>query len=170
MINDDKNIAMFDQGFFGTAQSMIEKIMNRKFYGIFLSYYKKDKKRFGLFDYQKSNFRDLQIFFESLYTSPQGSVKNINSKHSFVFDKKGQSQKAFNCINKVFEGIFSFISDFNYIYSIKKNSTKFKINKEITHFADTLFGLFKENKLVISPKIKKIFFHENIFVKKKKIL
>ena len=168
MLNNEKNIAMFDQGFFGTTQSMIEKIMNRKFYGIFLSYYKKDKKRFGLFDYQNSNFRDLQVFFESLYTSLKGSVKNINSKHSFVFNKKDQSQRVSASRDKVFDGIFSFITDFNHIYSIKHNSVKLKINKEIINLADTLFGLFKEHKLIISPKIKKIFFHENIFVKKKK--
>ena len=67
--------------------------MNRKFYGIFLSYYKKDKKRFGLFDYQKSNFRDLQIFFESLYTSPQGSVKILIPNIVLFLIKKDKVKK-----------------------------------------------------------------------------
>ena len=168
MIKKNENIAMFDQGFFGTTQSMIEKIMNRKFYGIFLSYYKKDKKRFGLFDYKSSNFKKLQIFFESLYTSPEGSVKNINSKNNFIFNKKEKSQRDFNNRDKVFSGIFEFISDFNYIFPLKNNLVDIELNKDITDLADTLFGLFKDNSLLISPEIKQIFFHENTFVKKKK--
>ena len=161
---------MFDQGFFGTTQSMIEKIMNRKFYGVFLSYYKYDKKRFGLFNYRKSNFRDFQIFFESLYTAPQGSVKNISSKNKFVFNKIEKNQKDFRNRNKLFEGVFNLISDFNYIYPLKSKHQKLKINKDIINLADTLFVIFREHKFFISPNIKKVFSHENTFVKEKKYI
>ena len=103
-----------------------------------------------------------------MYTSPEGSVKNINSKNNFIFNKKEKSQRDFNNRDKVFSGIFEFISDFNYIFPLKNNLVDIELNKDITDLADTLFGLFKDNSLLISPEIKQIFFHENTFVKKKK--
>ena len=160
-------IAFVDQGFYGTSQKSIEKIFNRKFFGIYVCLKDKDYYKKCLFDFKNSYFYNHQIFFESLFTGPKGSVININRKGNFIFQKKFKNQKKFDDKRVIFSGMLDFIKDLNKIVNINYHTDNIFLENDCKEIADCLFGLMKKNKKNLSNKILNTFYHDNQFVKKK---
>ena len=160
-------VAFVDQGFYGTSQNSIEKIFNKFFFGIYLCLEKKNYYRKSLFEFKNSHFYNDQIFFESLFTGPKGSVKNINKKGNFIYQKKFKNQKKFAKKRAIFSGMIDFIKDFNKIVNINYHTNNIFLEDNCKEISDCLFGLMKKNKKNLSNKILNTFYHDNQFVKKK---
>jgi hypothetical protein len=160
-----RRIAFVDQGHVCTVQKNVEKIMKKKYLGFYFYSSNKSKNYFGCFDLKNSFFSLHQIFFESLFTAPHGTVKFIKNGRPF-FDKIYKNQKKnFNIKNKIVFGIKSFIKEF---YNEYKNNNFFKNfakDQSLRNFSDFIFGQFVVNNKIISKSITNSFYHDNKYVK-----
>jgi predicted HAD superfamily hydrolase len=167
LIQNKKRIAFVDQGVFGTSQKNIERITNKIFFGIYVTYYKKNNKfNFSCFDFENSHFARNQIFFESLYTSPEGCFDFIDINNKKIFKKKQANQLLFSKKKKIFEGIKLFIFDFiKTCPSSLDNKILYEIfnNDEFKLLSDLTFGYLKINKKNISRDALNSFCHDNSF-------
>ncbi len=163
----NKKTLIVDQGYHGSVQKYLEKIMKQKYYGLYICHYLPSQKIQSFIDYDYSYFRKHQIFFESVFTAPHGTVIDINKYQNFIYEKRQKNQKLFNLKKLIFKGMFDFSLEYIKLLNIKKNLTKIQYKKDCTHLSDFMFGGSLSNKKIIDVKILKSFYHDNFFVKNK---
>ncbi len=159
-----EKIAMVDQGFNATVQFNIQKIMKRKFIGLYLCAKKENnpyniKTIEGFYNYGTSFFCKKTYFFESVFTSPEGSHIRFDSYKKLLFDKKKNNQKKFHYKKNIFNGILEFAND---MLDIMPRIEDIETDSEMP---DNIFGLLGTSDLIISNNIKKTFFLDNQFVR-----
>lgn len=157
--------AFIDQGFMGTAQTKIEKILNRNFYGIYYCNYKKKNNIFSCYQYKNSNFYNNQIFFECIYTAPHGSLIDFGQKNNPILSSKSINENNFQNKNEIFEGDLDLTRDFLNMVNIKKEILMISNDRDFKKICDLMFGLTNINSINCSKKILNAFYHENFFVK-----
>ena len=150
-------VAFVDQGFYGTSQNSIEKILNKFFFGIYFCLEKKNYYRKSLFEFKNSHFYNDQIFFESLFTGPNGSVNNINKKFNFIYQKKLKNQKKFAKKRAIFSGMIDFIKDFNKKININYHTNNIFLEDNCKEISDCLFGLMKKIKKIFQTRFSTLF-------------
>ncbi len=160
--NPRTKFAMSDQGFFGSAQDSIEKILGVKIFGLYLaSAHPKPKKNFykiGFYHYPKSNFKTLNHISETFLTSPEGTYLYHNGKN-FIKDKKMKNQKNFEFKKLMFLGVKNFFND---IIKLDKKVLNRKLNSK---FSDQIFGLISKDLFKIKKKIISTFYFDNRYVR-----
>ena len=166
LIKKEDRIAISDQGFYGTVQHSIEKILKRKFFGYYLCSYKTitNNKRVikGCYDYNSSNFKKMNFMFETVFTAPYGTyLKSCNNK-KFTNDKKMTNQKNFRNKELIVEGIKKFLNDLENSKLI--NSKELILNSD---FSDSIFSLLNSNVFRFSSKISESFYFDNNYVGRK---
>ena len=166
-ITKNKKVLFVDQGFYGSCQGYIEKILNKKFYGAYVCYYKNNIRNKGLYDFNDSFFKKDQIIFESFFTAPHGSIRDIKKNRVFLTDKKQQNQKKFKVKEKIFKGVINFINDYKKFINLNLSTKSIFFCENSKNLSDFMFGEIKKNKKNISKNIFNSFNHDNLFVKKK---
>jgi predicted HAD superfamily hydrolase len=166
IVSCKKKIAFVDQGHVCSVQKGIEKIMKKKYLGFYFYSSSKSKNYFGCFDLKKSFFSKHQIFFESLFTAPHGTVKSLKNNMP-VFEKIYTNQKkiCFDIKIKIIMGIKKFIIDF---YNENKNNHflyNFANDQSLRNFSDFMFSQFIVNNSIVSKSITNSFYHDNTYVK-----
>ena len=160
--NSKKNFAISDQGFFGSVQNSIEKILNLKIFGLYLACAHQSKKKnffkIGFYNYPKSYFKSLNHISETFLTAPEGTYLYHNGK-KFVKDKKMKNQKNFKVKELMFLGVKEFFNDM--VKLDKKIITK-KLNSK---FSDQVFGLISKELFSIDKKILNTFYFDNRYVR-----
>ena len=101
----------------------------------------------------------MNYFFESVFTSPEGSHVKFNNKGKVIFDKKKNNQKIFNYKKSIFNGTIQFTND---MLDIIPRINDFELDSEMP---DSLFGLLGSSDIVISEDIKKTFYLDNQYVR-----
>ena len=166
IIKKKDRIAISDQGFYGTVQHSIEKILKRQFFGYYLCSYKNitNNKRVikGCYDYNNSNFKKMNFMFETVFTAPYGTYLKSCANKKFTNDKKMTNQKNFRNKELIIEGIKNFLNDLENSKLI--NSRKLIIN---TDFSDNVFSLLNLNVFRFSSKISKSLYFDNNYVGRK---
>ena len=163
IIKKKERIIICDQGFNGSVQSALEKILNIRFYGIYMSIKKKLSKidrstKLGFYNYN-GNFRNLNHIFESVFTAPHGAYIKFDGKKNFFLGKKMSNQKFFNTKRKIFSGVKTYFNDMAKL-ELDIDNIDIKNN-----FPDEIFGLMKQNKILIDQKILKSFYFDNSYVR-----
>ena len=166
-LTKNKKVLFVDQGFYGSCQGYIEKILNKKFYGAYVCYYKNNIRNKGLYDFNDSFFKKDQIIFESFFTAPHGSIRDIKKNQVFLMDKTQQNQKKFKVKEKIFKGVINFINDYKKFIHLNSSTKSIFFCENSKKLSDFMFGEIKKNKKNISKNILNSFNHDNLFVKKK---
>ena len=160
-----KRIAFVDQGHVCTVQKSIEKIIKKKYLGFYFYSSNKSKNYYGCFDFKNSFFCKHQIFFESLFTAPHGTIKFLE-KDKPVFDKIYKNQKKyFKVKTKIVLGIKNFFNEFYKEYKDNYFFNNFAKDQSLRNFSDFMFGQFIINNRIISKSITNSFYHDNSYVK-----
>ncbi len=158
----DDRIVMVDNGIHGTAQSCLEKIMNRNFVGNYLLIDKSNPYNLDIssfYDYDDNYIKGVFILLESVLTSPVGTYIKCGKNGQFVNDKIKHNQILFDKKIKVFRGIKLFILDMvGDLLTIKG----LKLNNKLPDF---IFNLLESTGIVIKGDIQKTFYFDNQFVK-----
>ena len=163
IIKKGEKIILCDQGFNGSVQTSLEKIMNLKFYGVYMSIKDRLKKannsfKIGFYEYS-GNFRSLNHVFESVFTAPHGTFIKFDGKKKFYMDKKMSNQKLFKIKRKIFSGVRAYFND-----AIKLQPNIDNLNFK-NNFPDQVFGLIKQNQILIDHKLLKSFYFDNTYVR-----
>ena len=163
IIKKKERIIICDQGFNGSVQTALEKILDIRFYGIYMSIKKKLRKidrskKIGFYNYN-GNFRTLNHIFESVFTAPHGAYIKFDGKKNFFLGKKMSNQKFFNIKKKIFSGIKIYFNDMAKL-ELDIDNLDLKNN-----FPDKIFGLMKQNQILIDQKMLKSFYFDNSYVR-----
>jgi len=157
-------IALSDQGFFGSVQDSLQKILNIKFYGLYLSSAigQNNKRSFkkGFYNYPDSNFQKFNHISETFLTAPEGAYLYFDGK-KFFNDKKFKNQNNFKLKKLMFNGVQMFFKDF---IKIDKDVLDTNLNNE---FSDEVFGMIPKEIFKIDKKILKTFYFDNSYVREK---
>lgn len=166
-IKDYSHIYMVDSGYQGSTQYFLEKTYNLNIKGKYITYKEntklKDAK--GYLDFNKSNFKNNIIFFESVFTDSVGTYIDIKDGN-FINELPTLNQYFFKEKKMIINGIKSFIRDM------------LSYNIEYTYIScktpDHIFNLMCTNNYVKKSELFDTFFHDNLysrnFIKKIKIL
>ena len=163
IIKKGEKIILCDQGFNGSVQTSLEKIMNLKFYGVYMSIKDRLKKantsfKIGFYEYS-GNFRSLNHVFESVFTAPHGTFIKFDGNKKFYMDRKMSNQKLFKIKRKIFSGVRAYFND-----AIKLQPNIDNLNFK-NNFPDQVFGLIKQNQILIDHKLLKSFYFDNSYVR-----
>jgi hypothetical protein len=160
---EDDNVVMVDHGIYGTAQSCLEKIMNRKFIGNYMCINKNSNPNNlsnidSFYNYDTNHFKNFIIFVESIFTAPEGTYIKCDENGKFINDKEWSNQLIFDKKISVFNGIKLFIFDMmGDLLTVKG----LKLNNRLPDF---IFTLLESPDIVIEDSIRKTFYHDNQFV------
>jgi len=164
IIKKKERIIICDQGFNGSVQSALEKILDTRFYGVYMSVKEKLRKterssKIGFYNYN-GNFRSLNHIFESVFTAPHGTYIKFDGKKFFYMDKKMSNQKFFNTKKKIFSGVKTYFND---MLKLEPDIDSLDLKN---NFPDQIFGLMKQNQIQVDQKILKSFYFDNNYVRK----
>ena len=115
-------------------------------------------KKIGFYKYN-GNFRSLNHIFESVFTAPHGVYIKFDGKKNFFFGKKMSNQKFFNIKKKIFSGVKIYFNDMAKL-ELDIDNLDLKNN-----FPDKIFGLMKQNQILIDQKLLKSFYFDNSYVR-----
>ena len=156
IIGECKNLYMIDSGYQGTTQYYLEKTFDLDLKGRYMTYKGNIdlKNTKGFYDFEKCNFKDNIIFFESVFTDRVGTYIDIIDDE-FVNEDDTENQKYFNHKIKIVEGIKNFVND------VLNNNLNYSISPET---ADNIFNLMCSKDYIKNELLFESFFHDNNYV------
>jgi hypothetical protein len=157
-IGECKNVYMVDSGYQGTTQYYLQKTFDLDLKGRYMTYKGNInlKNTKGFYDFEKCNFKNNIIFFESVFTDKIGTYIDIINDE-FINENNTENEKYFNDKIKIVEGIKNFVND--------------TLNKDINYiispeFSDNIFNLMCSKDYVKNELLFESFFHDNNYVGK----
>ena len=157
-IGKSKNVYMVDSGYQGTTQYYLQKTFDLELKGRYMTYKGNIdlKNTKGFYDFEKCNFKNNIIFFESVFTDKVGTyIDIVNDK--FVNEDDTQNQKYFSDKIKIVEGIKNFVKDI-----LSTNVSEYDISQETP---DTIFNLMCTKDYIKNELLFESFFHDNNYVR-----
>lgn len=153
-----KNVYMVDSGYQGTTQYYLQKTFDLDLKGRYMTYKGNIdlKNTKGFYDFEKCNFKNNIIFFESVFTDKVGTYIDIVDG-KFVNEDNTQNQKYFNDKIKIVQGIKNFVNDMLF-----NNMNDYDVSQEIS---DNIFNLMCTNDYIKNELLFESFFHDNIYVR-----
>jgi len=157
-IGKSKNVYMVDSGYQGTTQYYLQKTFDLDLKGRYMTYkgniYLKNTK--GFYDFEKCNFKNNIIFFESVFTDKVGTYIDIVNDE-FINENDTENQKYFSDKIKIVEGIKNFVKDI-----LSTNVSEYDISQETP---DTIFNLMCTKDYIKNELLFESFFHDNNYVR-----
>lgn len=157
-IGECKNLYMIDSGYQGTTQYYLEKTFDLDLKGRYMTYKGNIdlKNTKGFYDFEKCNFKDNIIFFESVFTDKVGTYIDIVD-NKFVNEDTTQNQVYFNDKIKIVEGVKNFVKNM-----LSSDVTDCNISQEIP---DDIFNLMCTKDYIKNELLFESFFHDNNYVR-----
>ena len=157
-IEDSKKIIMVDSGFQATTQYYLQKTFGLNFSGRYITYKGNIplENTKGFLDFEKTNFKNNIIFFESVFTDSVGSFVDIKDGN-FICEDLDKSTNFFIEKTKIVSGIKMFINDMQTIEYNCSNSYEF--------FVDKNFDLMCREGFIKNETLFDIFFHDNYYTR-----
>lgn len=158
LISNSKKIYMIDSGYQGSTQYYLEKTFDLKFNGRYMTY--KGNLNLsntkGFYDFEKCNFKNNIIFFESVFTDKVGTYCGIKNG-KFINEINSENQKYFLDKLKIVNGITNYISDI------------FDLNLEFSYATQTLpdyiFNLMCSKNYIKNENLFTSFYHDNFYAR-----
>ena len=157
-IGKSKNVYMVDSGYQGTTQYYLQKTFDLDLKGRYMTYKGNIdlKNTKGFYDFEKCNFKNNIIFFESVFTDKVGTYIDIVDGE-FINEDDTQNQKYFSDKIKIVEGIKNFVKDI-----LSTNLSEYDISQETP---DTIFNLMCTKDYIKNELLFESFFHDNNYVR-----
>ena len=157
-IGKSKNVYMVDSGYPGTTQYYLQKTFDLDLKGRYMTYKGNIdlKNTKGFYDFEKCNFKNNIIFFESVFTDKVGTYIDIVDGE-FINEDDTQNQKYFSDKIKIVEGIKNFVKDI-----LSTNLSEYDISQETP---DTIFNLMCTKDYIKNELLFESFFHDNNYVR-----
>lgn len=155
-IGECKNVYMIDSGYQGTTQYYLQKTFELDLKGRYMTYKGSNhlKNTKGFYNFEKCNFKNNIIFFESVFTDKVGTYIDIIDD-VFINENNTENQKYFNHKIAIVNGIKNFI----------KNMLHNTINYDIsTEDSDNIFNSMCTNDYIKNELLFDSFFHDNNYV------
>lgn len=158
IIGKSKNVYMIDSGFQGTTQYYLQKTFELELKGRYMTYKGNIDlhNTKGFYDFEKCNFKNNIIFFESVFTDKVGTYIDIVDG-KFVNEDDTQNQIYFNDKIKIVEGIKNFVKDM-----LSNDVNDGNIPQEIP---DDIFNLMCTKDYIKNELLFESFFHDNNYVR-----
>ena len=157
-IGKSNNVYMVDSGYQGTTQYYLQKTFDLDLKGRYMTYKGNIdlKNTKGFYDFEKCNFKNNIIFFESVFTDKVGTYIDIVDGE-FINEDDTQNQKYFSDKIKIVEGIKNFVKDI-----LSTNVSEYDISQETP---DTIFNLMCTKDYIKNELLFESFFHDNNYVR-----
>jgi hypothetical protein len=157
-IGKSKNVYMVDSGYQGTTQYYLQKTFNLDLKGRYMTYKGNIdlKNTKGFYDFEKCNFKNNIIFFESVFTDRVGTYIDIVDGE-FINEDATQNQKYFSDKIKIVNGIKNFVKDM-----LSTNIVEHDISQETS---DNIFNLMCTKDYIKNELLFESFFHDNNYVR-----
>ena len=158
IVGKSKNVYMIDSGYQGTTQYYLQKTFDLDLRGRYMTYKGNIdlKNTKGFYDFEKCNFKDNIIFFESVFTDKVGTYIDIKDGE-FVNEDNTQNQIYFNDKIKIIEGIKNFVKNM-----LSSDVADYNISQEIP---DNIFNLMCTKDYIKNELLFQSFFHDNNYVR-----
>jgi len=155
-IGECKNVYMIDSGYQGTTQYYLQKTFDLDLKGRYMTYKGNIdlKNTKGFYDFEKCNFKNNIIFFESVFTDKVGTYIDIVNDE-FVNEADTRNQKYFIDKIKIVDGIKNFVND------MINNDINYNISPESS---DNIFNLMCTKDYIKNELLFESFFHDNNYV------
>jgi hypothetical protein len=155
-IGECKNVYMIDSGYQGTTQYYLQKTFDLDLKGRYMTYKGNIdlKNTKGFYDFEKCNFKNNIIFFESVFTDKVGTYIDIVNDE-FVNEADTHNQKYFSDKIKIVDGIKNFVND------MINNDINYNISPESS---DNIFNLMCTKDYIKNELLFESFFHDNNYV------
>ena len=155
-IGECKNVYMIDSGYQGTTQYYLQKTFDLDLKGRYMTYKGNIdlKNTKGFYDFEKCNFKNNIIFFESVFTDTVGTYIDIVNDE-FVNEADTHNQKYFSDKIKIVDGIRNFVND------MINNDINYNISPESS---DNIFNLMCTKDYIKNELLFESFFHDNNYV------
>jgi hypothetical protein len=157
-IGKSKNVYMVDSGYQGTTQYYLQKTFDLDLKGRYMTYKGNIdlKNTKGFYDFEKCNFKNNIIFFESVFTDRVGTYIDIVDGE-FINEDATQNQKYFSDKIKIVNGIKNFVKDM-----LSTNIVEYDISQETP---DNIFNLMCTKDYIKNELLFESFFHDNNYVR-----
>jgi hypothetical protein len=157
-IGKSNNVYMIDSGYQGTTQYYLQKTFNLDLKGRYMTYKGNIdlKNTKGFYDFEKCNFKNNIIFFESVFTDKIGTYIDIVNDE-FINEDDTQNQKYFSDKIKIVNGIKNFVKDI-----LSTNVSEYDISQETP---DNIFNLMCTKDYIKNELLFESFFHDNKYVR-----
>lgn len=157
-IGKSKNVYMVDSGYQGTTQYYLQKTFDLDLKGRYMTYKGNIdlKNTKGFYDFEKCNFKNNIIFFESVFTDKVGTYIDIVDGE-FINEDATQNQKYFTDKIKIVDGIKNFVKDM-----LTNNIVEYDVSPEKS---DTFFNLMCAKNYIKNELLFESFFHDNNYVR-----
>jgi hypothetical protein len=155
-IGECKNVYMVDSGYQGTTQYYLQKTFDLDLKGRYMTYKGNIdlKNTKGFYDFEKCNFKNNIIFFESVFTDKVGTYIDIVNGE-FINENDTENQKYFSDKIKIVDGIKNFVNDM-LIGNINYNA--------LPEISDNIFNLMCTKDYIKNELLFESFFHDNNYV------
>ena len=155
-IGKSKNVYMVDSGYQGTTQYYLQKTFDLDLKGRYMTYKGNIdlKNTKGFYDFEKCNFKNNIIFFESVFTDKIGTYIDIVNDE-FINENDTENQKYFSDKIKIVDGIRNFIND------MLTGNINYNALPEIS---DNIFNLMCTKDYIKNELLFESFFHDNNYV------
>ena len=110
---------------------------------------------------KKCNIRRMDLFTESFFTAPYGMIKAVDENGRFICADEGINQNTFDKRELINSGICNFMKDYLDIFGKESQLDRF--------FVNDFFGEFADGNIDLSKEIKKIFYYDNSFIRKREM-
>lgn len=155
-IGECKNVYMVDSGYQGTTQYYLQKTFDLDLRGRYITYkgncYLKNTK--GFYDFEKCNFKNNIIFFESVFTDKVGTYIDVINDE-FINETDTENQKYFSDKIKIVDGIKNFVKD------MLNDGIQCSISSEVS---DNIFNSMCTKDYIKNEVLFESFFHDNNYV------
>ena len=155
-IGKSNNVYMVDSGYQGTTQYYLQKTFNLDLKGRYMTYKGNIdlKNTKGFYDFEKCNFKNNIIFFESVFTDKVGTYIDIVNDE-FINENDTENQKYFSDKIKIVDGIKNFVND------MLNSNINYNASPEIS---DNIFNLMCTKDYIKNELLFESFFHDNNYV------
>lgn len=157
IIQNKKNVYMVDSGYQGSTQYYLQKAFNLNLKGRYITY--KGNLNLnntkGLYDFEKYNFKNNIIFFESVFTDKIGTYSDIVNGQ-FINETDSENQLYFEDKIKIINGIKKYIKD---IFDTEK------FNDISLDLSDFIFNLMCTKEFIKNNSLFQNFYHDNTYVR-----
>ena len=155
-IGKSKNVYMVDSGYQGTTQYYLQKTFDLDLKGRYMTYKGNIdlKNTKGFYDFEKCNFKNNIIFFESVFTDKVGTYIDIVNDE-FINENDTENQKYFSDKIKIVDGIKNFVND------MLNSNINYNASPEIS---DNIFNLMCTKDYIKNELLFESFFHDNNYV------
>ena len=155
-IGECKNVYMVDSGYQGTTQYYLQKTFDLDLKGRYMTYKGNIdlKNTKGFYDFEKCNFKNNIIFFESVFTDKVGTYIDIVNDE-FINENDTENQKYFSDKIKIVNGIKNFVND------MLTDNINCNLSPEIS---DNIFNLMCTKDYIKNELLFESFFHDNNYV------